>query len=854
MLKLPERWKEYLDERGIPAWVVDERGYRAVKAGRAPSPDRLSADGANPEDFAAHYGFPATSSGLLIPLYDVRGGAAGYTLRSDGGAAPKFRAPRGQRNALTALPSMLPALRGAREAIFVVEGTTRADALAGLGVPAIAMNGCWGWRGKNETGGRTALPDWDDVSIAGNRFAIALDGDARVNPQVAKALERLAAFLRGRGADAVHAVHLPAGDGLDDWIGQRRASGVADEEIRRALGDLLVATEEVAGRTDAQRRARKALVDALGGGVPVADGLDADLVKEFAQELRDGAEGYPGTPVGAAIRFVRHYGNRLLIARNEDSNSNSTYRPLFVDDRGVWRGDDRTFIDAFDALHVRLDVTFRAERVSGFALSHLRSMLGDGVRTAIGRIHVHGSTGLGLGWRGRFGVEVCDERELDADGRYLGCANGVLDLAAGRLLSADEARGKRVTFAEAVAYRPERLDEPEPYGIGALRATWGNERLEYALDWCGRALWGAPDKSFLVIVGPKDSGKGTLYAMLAGALGGRNVQALSADALRSPAGERGRQGNTDELAVLEQARIAYAEEVEDWRIGAARLKSMTGGVGTQFALMEKWKSPRTARLRAQILLTANSAPSRGYGANSEGMASRMRVVQYALRPEPDARVKDSLAEPEALEWLLATLAARARRFRPPAELPVPQFVLDAVEEQRLAEQTPLEQFVEDRLEIVPARASGIWNIGTAEIWSEFAAHCGAPEDADSVGGVNRLEMARELRRLLRLPPVKMVSVSGVKARGWSGVRWRGAVDTSLGMRAPMKRCTYIEQLEQGERRCEAPSSEESTIGFCPVHLDAHRELYADLLYQERAWQVNHRSDLRTFDVPDGEDD
>lgn len=474
----------------------------------------------------------------------------------------------------------------------------------------------------------------------------------------------------------------------------------------------------------------------------------------------------------AAERFVKLHGSRLLVTRDE-SRGSSSYRALVADGRGVWVHDDTDLIRAFDDMHRRLDVTLRAAHVSGAPRSYVRHMLGEGVYVAVARLPSYATVGRGLEWRGVGDVEVCEEHDLDADGRYLVCANGVLDLAEGCLLSPEAARTKRVTGADAaVAFNPARLLEGEPFGITALRETWGSDRLEFALDWCARALWGAPDKSFLLIVGPRDSGKGALFAMLGAALGGANVQMIFADALKSAGSDSRRQRNNEELAPFARARIVFAADVAGRAVGTA-MKQMTGGAGTRFPLRLKRGSQRMVSLRAQILLTAEAASR--FGASEKDVQSRMRVIRHTT--ELDPRVKASLSEPESAEWVLATLAARARRLRPPDDLPIPKFIHEASEKQRLRD--PLERFVEARLEKVePDDRHGVAEkITVAEAWKGFAAFVGEPA-GDFVSGIGKAHFSRSVTRILELDPAKLVSIHGVKARGWINVRWRVAVDKS----------------------------------------------------------------------------
>ena len=199
--------------------IVGVRGYRSI--GRAE---------------ARELGFtPAQSSpGLLVPLWDVWGESAGCQLRPDeprldpDGKPIKYETPRGQRNILDVLPAMRERVRSSREAIFITEGARKADALASLDIPAINLAGVWSWRGTNERGGKTALPDWNDINIAGSVFVLAFDRDILTKPSVHAALKALRAYLLARKAYAARVLLLPPGPwkGIDDFIAARIGVGV----------------------------------------------------------------------------------------------------------------------------------------------------------------------------------------------------------------------------------------------------------------------------------------------------------------------------------------------------------------------------------------------------------------------------------------------------------------------------------------------------------------------------------------------------------------------------------------------------------------------------------------------------
>jgi hypothetical protein len=56
----------------------------------------------------------------------------------------------------------------------------------------------WNWRGTNEHGGKTALPEWEYVALNDRDVYIVFDSDVMLKPQVYDALARLKPFLESR--------------------------------------------------------------------------------------------------------------------------------------------------------------------------------------------------------------------------------------------------------------------------------------------------------------------------------------------------------------------------------------------------------------------------------------------------------------------------------------------------------------------------------------------------------------------------------------------------------------------------------------------------------------------------------
>src|SRR5262249_39810973 len=134
----------------------------------------------------------------------------------------KYETPEGQRNMLDVHPSRREFLQQPDVHLIFTEGVKKADALAGVGYPVVALSGVWSWRTKNESGATTVLGDFEDIALQGRGVSLIFDSDARTNPNVRMALERFAEFLRSRGAKVrlVLPPELPSGEkqGVDDYL------------------------------------------------------------------------------------------------------------------------------------------------------------------------------------------------------------------------------------------------------------------------------------------------------------------------------------------------------------------------------------------------------------------------------------------------------------------------------------------------------------------------------------------------------------------------------------------------------------------------------------------------------------
>jgi hypothetical protein len=158
--EVPELLQSHLDHLKVSAIsveVIKERGYESI-LGRK----RLADLGFS----KAQWLIP----GIVIPIHGVDGTVVGYQYRTDHpritrGRLTKYENQPGSSIRLDVPPRCRAMLGDPNIPIFFVEGVKKADALAMQGVFAVALNGVWGFKGKNPLGGMTSLADFDYIAL-----------------------------------------------------------------------------------------------------------------------------------------------------------------------------------------------------------------------------------------------------------------------------------------------------------------------------------------------------------------------------------------------------------------------------------------------------------------------------------------------------------------------------------------------------------------------------------------------------------------------------------------------------------------------------------------------------------------
>jgi hypothetical protein len=201
-------------DSGIRPDVIAARGYFTART---------------PADLARR-GFAESqrnAPALVLPIHDVWGKVATYQARLDAprsrdGKSLKYETVAGACMVLDVHPAIREHLGTPKRPLWITEGIKKADAALSHGLDCIALLGVWNWRGTNEQGGKTALPDFEAIALNGRRVYLAFDSDVIDKESVRLALSRLGAMLERRGAD-VRVIRLPNGPdgakvGLDDYL------------------------------------------------------------------------------------------------------------------------------------------------------------------------------------------------------------------------------------------------------------------------------------------------------------------------------------------------------------------------------------------------------------------------------------------------------------------------------------------------------------------------------------------------------------------------------------------------------------------------------------------------------------
>lgn len=584
---------EYLASRGVAdAPMITTRGYRTI----------------TDSDQLQELGFSAKQSqhvpGLLLPVFNSTGESQGYEYRADvprlsgkSGKPVKFDRPYGQVPCLNVHPQMASPLRagGPFTPLVIVEGVTRADALAERGVPSASIMGIYGWKGDTGSGPQV-LSELHELPIKGREIWIFPDGDALTNPGVNAGTRALADAFKRRGARAVSVGVVPDGLGLDDWLGL--GHDITElQDLLRAAGDLPIVKAPRSGASDIASRAelpettdRALAVDWLKSGAHVAymPYLDSWAAFHGGRWQQD----------SSAVAKVSLSAYLSRVAKQYEEGAKGTDEVKAAKDTTRMLESNRKLMDVLASAEALAD-------------SH------------------------------------AVDTDFDRDPWLFNCTNGTLNLKTGEIHDhdpADKLRGISPTTWDPNAKSPtwdqflgEVLPDPEVRGY-----------LQVIL---GLALVGRPILHILpVFVGSGRNGKGTLIHALTHVMGTDYSGPVDKSLLISTKFE----SHPTKLMALKGKRFVMASETEQGdRFASATLKALTGGDAiTARGMRENQQSFMPSH---SMVLMTNSLPE--VDALDKAIWDRLKLIRFGadFSGREDHTIGDRLASESSgiLRWLVA---------------------------------------------------------------------------------------------------------------------------------------------------------------------------------------------------------
>lgn len=591
-------------------------------------------------------------------------------------------------------------------------------------------------------------------------------------------------------ADAVELDKLPKHNARRDKVRNAPAG---------ARNDTL--NEETFGAMRADDADPQQLEDAA-----VAAGLPREEAKKTRESAESGAADavlasrlrlHEMTARGFSLRLLEADAHKLLLASYVHKGEDRTY-VYSLQDTGIWRRQRDKLKNKLDLLVDRAVVEeHRAQHLDGRLLTQsLKLRQGEADRT-LDRLPVAYEKWLAEGHPKVPLVVTARYNDLDPDGRYLGCGNGVVDLSDGRLLPAHEARQHLVTRSTHVVYRPDATHELLPQ----LTANMPAEIEDYAWAALGRMMWGVPAKECYLLVGPTNSAKSTLVVAVDAALG-EEADGLKKDVFVG--GRDGKEGPTPAKAPLATSRFVYAIEARTWKIDPEALKNAAGAVDT-VTYEEKYMPPVTRKVRATIWLTGNDLPKLDW--LDEALVDRLRVIRVPTLSSLDHRMETVIFDHDFREALLAKLV-RYAATNPVGTSPPPPPAVDAESRRHIA--NALGQYgawLRDALVLDAADA-----LTFAEMWDAWAAHMKADPADPAIGGQSRSTAGAKLMKVMGVYSSRFRPAGGGKTvYGWRGVRL--ATEADLVCFAPLPGSGECGQPLNAAGQCDVADTHEKYILF-----------------------------------------
>jgi putative DNA primase/helicase len=310
-------------------------------------------------------------------------------------------------------------------------------------------------------------------------------------------------------------------------------------------------------------------------------------------------------------------------------------------------------------------------------------------------------------------------------GPLLHFPNGTLDLATGELLAPDPSR-----FVLNTLDVEHNSDAATPIAwLRFLDSIWHDdpETIDTLQEVMGYLLTCRTEQQKLfLIVGPRRSGKGTIFRVITDLLGRGNVAAPTLATLTAPFGLQALVGK--QAALISDARLSGRT---DQAIVAERLLSISGE--DHVSISRKFQEDHTGRLPVRFVIATNELPR--LSDSSGALASRFLILmaRRSFYGAEDHSLYDRLRPelPGILQWSIEGL----RRLTDRGRFVQPRSAQDAV---RVLEDlgSPISAFLRDECTLDPMATVEVDRLYSA--WKQWC------EDSGRGHATNKEVFARDL--------------------------------------------------------------------------------------------------------------